>query len=740
MRHEGGVSVAGGLQPKAPRRLWSLALLSLLAVGMMARGAWALPVTDLNAVPTPGPSEVNLGIYVKGVALHPVPNVRPLRNTIYPDKLIALGKALFWDLQVGSDGRSACASCHFKGGADDRMRNTLVPGQDGVFQPTAGMNSEVQAHLFPFHRMANPMNRGSGGLNPNDPAVLKDTDDVVGSQGVAAGEFVAVLEGRADEAGRPIRGRQALNGRNIRQVTGRQAPPAINAVFNQANFWDGRAHNVFNGVDPFGPLSFDARVKMWNCAEVVDFNMLDPANVLVNSSLASQSTGPVLSEVEMSWAGRSWPEVGRKLLNLQPLAGQLVHPQDSIFGYLRMVDADGKGLSTTYGDLIRQVFQEMFWNTPAETRVLIDGKEFTLMEANFSLFWGLALQAYQSTLVSDDSPVDRFQRNDPLALAKFSAPLRAATGIAGLDAAQGKLAFESLELACSLCHTGAETTAAAVGALLGPLEGAVELMPTQDGKLHFYDIGFYNIGLRPSAEDLGRGGMGPNGIPLAFARHRNLPVFPTGFDPTVGGSFALNVFCDPLEAAAIGAECPAGALGGADDNPGGEDQILIEEEDLAVTGAFKTPHLRNVELTGPYFHNGGMVNLMQVVEFYTRGGDFFELNRAQIPLDFSANLPSLNDGGDRSKLLLRQNLVAFLLALTDERVRQEAAPFDHPQFFYPEGHENVIEGNPKTSRTLKDIMVEIPATSMLGRNAAGIAPLMPSFSTDCLVFHFQPSL
>jgi cytochrome c peroxidase len=34
--------------------------------------------------------------------------------------LVALGKALFWDVQVGSDGRTACASCHFHAGADHR--------------------------------------------------------------------------------------------------------------------------------------------------------------------------------------------------------------------------------------------------------------------------------------------------------------------------------------------------------------------------------------------------------------------------------------------------------------------------------------------------------------------------------------------------------------------------------------------------------------------------------------------
>ena len=37
-----------------------------------------------------------------------------------PKVLIALGKALFWDMQVGSDGRTACATCHFHAGADHR--------------------------------------------------------------------------------------------------------------------------------------------------------------------------------------------------------------------------------------------------------------------------------------------------------------------------------------------------------------------------------------------------------------------------------------------------------------------------------------------------------------------------------------------------------------------------------------------------------------------------------------------
>jgi cytochrome c peroxidase len=42
---------------------------------------------------------------------------------------ILLGKALFWDMEVGSDGATACASCHYHAGVDHRITNQLNPGQ-----------------------------------------------------------------------------------------------------------------------------------------------------------------------------------------------------------------------------------------------------------------------------------------------------------------------------------------------------------------------------------------------------------------------------------------------------------------------------------------------------------------------------------------------------------------------------------------------------------------------------------
>jgi hypothetical protein len=97
-------------------------------------------------------------------------------------------------------------------------------------------------------------------------------------------------------------------------------------------------------------------------------------------------------------------------------------------------------------------------------------------------------------------------------------------------------------------------------------------------------------------------------------------------------------------------------------------------------GAFKAPQLRDVELTGPYFHNGGMLTLRQVVDFYARGGDF-PLTNAQ-HRDFlltNLSLEAQSNLNEDEKVAL----VDFLLELTDERVAFDKGPFDHPQVIVP---------------------------------------------------------
>src|SRR5213595_720315 len=100
-------------------------------------GAQVLPPAppSLKTVPVPEPS--NLALFVRN---------KPAA--------IALGKALFWDMQVGSDGIQACASCHFHAGADSRSKNEVNPGGDNAFQLVPGPNSTVAGANFPFHRLA----------------------------------------------------------------------------------------------------------------------------------------------------------------------------------------------------------------------------------------------------------------------------------------------------------------------------------------------------------------------------------------------------------------------------------------------------------------------------------------------------------------------------------------------------------------------------------------------------------
>ncbi|MEY2806589.1 MAG: hypothetical protein RIR65_1006, partial [Planctomycetota bacterium] len=49
------------------------------------------------------------------------------------DAAVRLGKAFFWDVQAGSDGATACASCHWNAGADARTMSQLHPGFDNTY-------------------------------------------------------------------------------------------------------------------------------------------------------------------------------------------------------------------------------------------------------------------------------------------------------------------------------------------------------------------------------------------------------------------------------------------------------------------------------------------------------------------------------------------------------------------------------------------------------------------------------
>src|SRR3954451_12102325 len=334
--------------------------------------------------------------------------------------LTRLGKALFWDMQAGSDGRTACASCHYVAGADSRSRNQLNP-RGGSFT-VGGPNSQLTAADFPIH-----------------------SDDVVGSQGVLPSTFKDIIDGD------PLDGQAfaaldqdfQVGGVNVRRTTGRNAPTAINAVFKFRQFWDGRAQNDFNGVNPFGSRDPAARVGRANPAGSVDKVGIS----LTNSSLASQATGPPGNPVEMSADGRTLSDIGRKLMSLRPLGTQDVDARDSVLG--DVASPDGRGLRLSYRELIERSFQPEWWDG-AGLLTAPNGRSYPLAQFNFPLFWGLAIQAYEATLVSDKTPFDNLMNGDQNALSA--------------QARQGLTLFAG-KANCAECHNGAELSNASVAAV-----------------------------------------------------------------------------------------------------------------------------------------------------------------------------------------------------------------------------------------------------------------------------------
>ena len=445
-------------------------------------------------------------------------------STYVKDKqaAIRLGKALFWDTQTGGTGTQGCASCHYNAGVDNRTnKGTLAGGHNGNVDTIS-----FTAASFPFKAL--------------------QQDDIVGSQGIPAQDFNHLVYGSAKDD-------CTLTGDGSLQTTGRNAPNAIMAIFNRDSFWDGRAKMEFNGVNPGGA---NPDVKIWVLGPA---GLVEQAIIISPASAASQAVGPANNHVEMSCNGRNWPQLGRKMINngLFPLGDQYVATTDGVLGPYSKYPS--KGITGTYRDMIRAAFNDQF----TSDYLLPNGSGFTQIEQDFSLFWGLSIMMYESTLIPGDSPFDKW-----------------ASGKGTLTAQQllGREVFKG-QGRCEQCHGGAEFTNTSIN-----IGG---------------DRSFANSAVRPDVEDGGR-----------------------------------------------------------------------QPENLSK---FKVPTLRNAELSGPFFHNGGALTLRQVVDMYNAGGNF----------------PGSNSDSQIRPLGLTETektaLVAFLLTLTDERVRCEKTPFDHPSINIPLG-------------------------------------------------------
>lgn len=839
------------------------AVLASMLLG--ASGGQAQEVAPLNQITVP---DVNMLGLLDGTG-----NGAWLTVT-QPEKkrtLQGLGKALFWDMQVGGDGVTACATCHYHAGADHRRNNQMSPGFKGDDFVLDLLPAANKALTSPHYGGANdfgtvvgfPVNEshllsqgwsvdapdgtpGSG--QKGDPGL--DINDVASSQGVRAGAFTGLSGERVDFAllattdeGFDIKSYPTfVDGipATARRVEPRNAPTVINAVYNLRNFWDGRADSFFNGVSPLGFRDPTARVKAYVDGQIADEKLLIPF-----SSLASQAVGPPLSDFEMQFANRKFAHIGRKLSGLVPLAGQLIACNDSLLGELSGCTGSGgeRGLIVNYADLVRDVFDQRFWGNESGENVClgIDDSEglpsvmeipcaesgpedFTLLEYNFALFFGLAVQAYEATLFTENTIVDLLAggvatgavtrgtgrravtindvagmpfetciatlagNNNAAAMddaeqicaaqyAKFihpgavtgaesgnarfpvdpgtpiggcmdplgcdGSPHEAAAINALLNIDRGVGRFFAGATACAVCHFNPEFTGATVSALTGfgaapvaplppgqlrkeALEVPMERMIAFNGQTHVYDAGFYNIGVRPSVEDLSLGDA-INGVPLSFAKLREAIVLlqsgldlPANLDETaialiadVIASGELKIPTSPTDLTPrvfdLALACGPGLVGNANardqrkgdpnNNPNTNQCIrdVIPGEKILMNGAFKTPGLRNVKFTGPYFHNGAKKNLRQVLETYKTAGHFSTINFNN--LDAGMRTFDLGPTDEASVIEMMET------GLTDWRVAHDSGKFDHPELCVPHGHD------PATGQTL---LVSIPAVGQGG--------------------------
>ncbi len=685
----------------------------------------------------------------------PVPEVPGLLDghdpvIINKEKAIALGKALFWDTSVGSDG-VACASCHFHAGADRRVKNQIAPiGRDSNL-PTEfslgpdgrprGPNATLKKDDFPFFQTDEPMDPQSN--------IIYNSDDVVSSAGTFGGTFHDVQwfhenNDNCDRSADPV---FHVGAKGTRKVEPRNTPTVINAVFNFRNFWDGRANNIFNGSSPWGDRDPDAGVWVYNNGTVTKERLR-----LINSALASQASGPPTDNFEMSCNNRTFSDLGRKLLYRKPLEHQNVHWNDSVLGELANSTVNNlqKGLNTYYYQMIMEAFNQKYWGynghgpfgSPPPSSAT-HRLPYMQVEANFAMFFALATQMYQSTLISDDSPFDQSARDEngnPIDLSE--------------SAQRGMDLFRDGH--CALCHIGPNFTSSAVvtNSILQKINPPAFGNPTfhvsttnvvthlsLNGGMMFQDTGFSGTGVTPDENDPGLGGTDPFGNPLSYAdQYMQLLA---GNESEIVDPYVADIRpCDLDSPMAIDSDEPHLLLFTHADgiqsqlqddidcfNPAGTliptiDAALAELEKpdrkrflSAAEGSFKVPSLRNIELTGPYMHNGGMATLEEVLEFYIRGGNFetdskdFAKVFAQVAMRF---LPQQ-----------REDLLNFLKSLTDERVRFERAPFDHPELIVLHGHtgntESIDDVNPINNELAADEFLIIPAVGAEGR----AEPLLP---------------
>jgi len=201
-----------------------------------------------------------------------------------------------------------------------------------------------------------------------------------------------------------------------------------------------------------------------------------------------------------------------------------------------------------------------------------------------------AIAAYERTLVSADSPVDRFLGGDLNALSE--------------SARNGLVLFRS-KARCGVCHAFNQN------------------FSTFASFPFFTDMNYRNTGVAANFN---------------------------GFDGLARQAMAASRDDSGRSMLTLIKHERAGELG----------RFAISGNTLDI-GAFRTPSLRNIELTAPYFHDGSAATLEDVVKFYVKGG------QANPNRDWQLEPVPLAESE-------QHDLVEFLKSLTSDEARRLSRP------------------------------------------------------------------
>ncbi|MCU1281609.1 MAG: cytochrome peroxidase [bacterium] len=206
-----------------------------------------------------------------------------------------------------------------------------------------------------------------------------------------------------------------------------------------------------------------------------------------------------------------------------------------------------------------------------------------------------AIASYERTLLSFDSPFDRFIAGDRGAIS---------------DAARRGWELFNGRALCNRCHAVSEK---------------------QPNLVSFTDDDFHNIG-------------------IGILRHNVVPLAQKADKLVSSGDAAA------IDRAAI--ESDLTALG----------RFLITRK-RADIASFKTPNLRNVVMTGPYFHDGSQETLWDIVDHYNKGDG---LKDPFLDEDIQPLALSESDIDDMVAFLASLTSAAYAKPAADELERQRA--------------------------------------------------------------------